>query len=80
MFSIKEDEISHVDVTCYGGSNGSLAVDVKGGVAPFLFSKDGVNWQAQEYFDYLPVPANAVESTDEYGGILIGAKEHNLEG
>lgn len=72
IFSIEEDEISHVDVMCYGKSTGSLAVIVHGGVPPYQFSIDGVNWQDEEYFDNLPVPANAVKSTDEYGGIWIG--------
>lgn len=72
IFSIEEDEISHVDVMCYGKSTGSLAVIVHGGVPPYQFSLDGENWQDEEYFDNLPVPANAVKSTDEYGGIWIG--------
>lgn len=72
IFNIEEDEISHVDVMCYGASTGSLAVIVHGGVPPYQFSIDGENWQSEEYFDNLPVPANAVKSTDEYGGIWIG--------
>lgn len=72
IFNIEEDEISHVDVMCYGASTGSLAVIVHGGVPPYKFSIDGENWQDEEYFDNLPVPANAVKSTDEYGGIWIG--------
>jgi len=71
-FWIDEDEISHVDVSCYGKSTGSLAVTAHGGTQPLLYSIDGANWQSEEYFDNLPVPANAVESTDEYGGIWIG--------
>lgn len=72
IFNIEEDEISHVDVMCYGASTGSLAVIVHGGVPPYQFSIDGVNWQNEEYFDNLPVPSNAIKSTDEYGGIWIG--------
>lgn len=71
-FWIEEDEVSHVDVMCYGASTGSLAVIVHGGMPPYKFSIDGENWQSEEYFDNLPVPANAVKSTDEYGGIWIG--------
>lgn len=71
-FWIEEDEVSHVDVMCYGKSTGSLAVIVHGGVPPYQFSIDGENWQSEEYFDNLPVPSNAVKSTDEYGGIWIG--------
>lgn len=72
IFNIEEDEISHVDVMCYGASTGSLAVIVHGGVPPYQFSIDGENWQSEEYFDNLSVPDDAVKSTDEYGGIWIG--------
>lgn len=71
-FWIEEDEVSHVDVLCYGKSTGSLAVTAHGGTKPLLYSIDGTNWQSEEYFDNLPVPANAVKSTDEYGGIWMG--------
>jgi hypothetical protein len=31
-------------VTCYGGSDGAVALNVSGGTAPYAISKDGVDW------------------------------------
>jgi hypothetical protein len=31
-------------VTCYGGSDGAVALNVSGGTAPYAISKDGVTW------------------------------------
>jgi hypothetical protein len=35
---------AHNNVTTVGGSNGSVSVQSSGGVSPFQFSKDNVNW------------------------------------
>lgn len=90
IFNIKEDEISHVDITCYGGSNGSLAVIVHGGMPPYKYSIDGVNWQDEEYFDNLPIPQNPVkiiESQSELTylvtngtNIVVNLDNHYLSG
>ncbi|MCD6201744.1 MAG: gliding motility-associated C-terminal domain-containing protein [Bacteroidales bacterium] len=33
--------ISHTDVTCHGGSNGSITMHASGGTSPYVFSADG---------------------------------------
>lgn len=69
---VYEDVGEHVNVTCFEGQNGSITVEADGGIPPYKYSIDGNTWQDENYFDDLSVPANAVQSTDEYGGIWVG--------
>ena len=73
--SIQEDMGEHIDVRCFGGSNGTFTVEASGGIPPYLYSIDGENWQEENYFDDTSVPENAAIDYDEYGKILVGIYE-----
>lgn len=42
------------EVICPGDSNGIAGVEVSGGLAPYLFSIDGQNYQSESFFEGLP--------------------------
>lgn len=44
------DTVSTVDVTCFGGNDGVVILNADGGVQPYIFSYDGVNWQTDSNF------------------------------
>jgi gliding motility-associated-like protein len=48
-------EAGKTDVTCYGGSNGTISVrDAKGGSGVYDFSIDGATWSTSFMFENLP--------------------------
>lgn len=44
------DTVATVDVTCFGGSDGQVLLNGDGGVTPYIFSYDGINWQTDSNF------------------------------
>lgn len=45
---------SQTAVKCYGGTDGSVTLSASGGVGPYSFSRDSVNYQAADLFTDLP--------------------------
>ncbi len=51
-------------VTCYNGDDGSISVNPSGGTAPFMYSIDGINFQAENTFNNLPAGEYTITITD----------------
>lgn len=45
--------VTVMDPTCDGAHNGSVTITASGGVAPYLYSIDGIGWQASNSFSGL---------------------------
>lgn len=63
------DTILTVDVTCFGGSDGIVELDPEGGVSPYLFSFDGITWQADSNFTTMQAGIYTFSVKDAYGCI-----------
>ena len=55
------------DVSCFGESDGSLSVTVSGGTAPYQYSLNGVDFQAESTFTGLPAGDYQVTVLDVEG-------------
>lgn len=42
--------LTKTDVSCNGGNDGSITINISNGVAPYQYSLDNVNWQASNTF------------------------------
>ncbi len=58
--------LTQTDVTCNGGSDGAIALDVTGGTAPFLFY-DGANFSFDGTFSGYTAGSVSVTVTDDNG-------------
>ncbi|MDD6185518.1 MAG: MBG domain-containing protein [Bacteroidales bacterium] len=61
-----------VKVTCYDGRDGSVALVATGGTEGYNYSFNGYNYQESNQFGNLFVPSNPIQSTNQFGGILVG--------
>lgn len=61
------DTVLTIDVTCFGGSDGYVELNPGGGVQPYLFSYDGVNWQTDSLFPAMEAGIYAFIVKDAYG-------------
>lgn len=59
--------INTTDVSCYGGSNGTLTVIAGGGAGTLAYSVDGVNFQSSNLFDNLSEGTYTVTVKDVAG-------------
>ncbi|PLX08340.1 MAG: hypothetical protein C0596_07360, partial [Marinilabiliales bacterium] len=64
---ISEVLLSHVDVDCFGNSNGELEVTATDGTAPYLYSLDGGAQQASGLFTGLAAGTYLLEVEDNNG-------------
>ena len=55
------------DVTCFGGSDGQMTVNVAGGTPPFTYSIDGTNFQTSNVIDSLTAGDYTVFIQDALG-------------
>jgi hypothetical protein len=55
---------SQTNVNCYGSSTGSVTVSVIGGVSPYTWSKDGINYQSSSNFSGLNAGAYTISCKD----------------
>lgn len=66
------------DVSCAGGSDGSISVAANGGVGPYEYSLNGGAFQASGIFSSLPAGTYTVEAKDQGGftfvimGVVVG--------
>jgi gliding motility-associated-like protein len=45
--------LAGTNITCFGDNNGSITVNVTGGVLPFEYSRNGIIWQSSNVFSNL---------------------------
>jgi hypothetical protein len=62
------------DNLCFGQTNGSISVTVSGGVAPYLFSWNGLPPQQENFLNQLPAGINQVVVTDANGCELVSGQ------
>ncbi|MEK7832108.1 MAG: SprB repeat-containing protein, partial [Acidobacteriota bacterium] len=60
------------EVSCHDGSDGSIEVQVSGGIAPYQFRLNGGAWQSGNTFSNLPA-GNYVLEVQDAGGLVIAA-------
>ncbi len=65
--------LTQVDVSCFGGNNGSLALDGVGGTPGYQFSLDGVNFQANGTFPGLNAGPLTISIQDLNGCVVTQA-------
>ena len=65
--SIVVSAVSQTNVTCYGLSNGSITLSSNGGTAPYLWSKDGINYQSSATFTGLSAGSYTIKCKDVNG-------------
>lgn len=61
------DTVLTIDVTCFGGADGRVELNPAGGVTPYLFSFDGVNWQTDSVFASMEAGVYTFIVKDAYG-------------
>ncbi len=61
------DTILTVDVTCFGGTDGVVELNPEGGVGPYLFTFDGIDWQTDSNFTTLTAGTYTFTIKDSYG-------------
>lgn len=61
VYASKQPVISSVDI-----SNNTITVNASGGTPPYMYSIDGVNWQATNTFSGLPRGENKIFLKDSY--------------
>lgn len=61
------DTVLTVDVTCFGGSDGVVNLNPGGGVLPYQFSFDGINWQTDSNFISLEAGTYTFTVRDAFG-------------
>ncbi len=59
-----------VNNLCYGETNGSVSVDITGGVGPYQYSWNGAPPQAENFINQLPGGSVQAEVTDANGCVL----------
>ena len=71
VFAIDEDRRSHVNVTCPGGHDGKLAIDVDhitdGGIPPFTYTIDNGEYGNEYVFDGLAAGDHVLSAKDANG-------------
>jgi len=68
--------VNHVDIDCYGNTNGSISLQATGGQFRYYYSIDGgVNYQTNPFFSNLSAGAYSTFVKDEYGCIRSGVVE-----
>ncbi len=73
-------DIITTDVTCFGGSDGSISVEnIDGGTPPLSFSLDAVNWQSSPRFEDLPVGMYTVYISDATISVGFLTSFQNIE-
>ncbi|RMH01364.1 MAG: hypothetical protein D6706_01920 [Chloroflexi bacterium] len=53
VFNLNTTVVSKTDVSCAGGSDGSVTLGTTGGIPPYSYSLDGVNYQLSPTFNNL---------------------------
>lgn len=71
--TVTENLSAHTDVTCFDGSDGSIAVVASGGTAPYVYSLDQnfSTYNNTGEFTNLSVTGPVRLSEDQYGGIVV---------
>ncbi|MEP6646189.1 MAG: PKD domain-containing protein [Saprospiraceae bacterium] len=59
-----------IDNVCYGDANGSITIDVAGGVPPYLYAWNGLPPQPENFLHQLPGGTTNVVVTDSNGCVL----------
>lgn len=67
ILTVSVVETSHTDVTCNGGSDGSVTVAAAGGTGPYTYSVDGMNFQASATFNGLPAGTHTITARSSTG-------------
>lgn len=57
------------NINCYGAATGSITVNATGGVAPYQYSLDGINYKSGSTFNGLPAGTYQARVKDSYGCI-----------
>ncbi len=58
---------SKQDILCFGESTGNIIADATGGIAPYEFSLDGINFQEATAFENLIIGDYVLEVKDSFG-------------
>ncbi|MEL7219904.1 MAG: cadherin-like domain-containing protein [Bacteroidota bacterium] len=58
------------DVSCFGGRDAGFAVLMNGGLAPYLYSLNGMSFQESNAFDSLGAGTYEVSVQDQFGAML----------
>ena len=58
-----------MQVSCFGGSNGSINTTVQGGTPPFQYSLDGINFQSDDIFANLSTGNYTITVKDTNGNL-----------
>ncbi|MEM1214039.1 MAG: cadherin-like domain-containing protein [Bacteroidota bacterium] len=61
------------NVSCYALEDGSIIATIDGGVIPYSFSLDGVNYQASNLFEGLPADSYTIFVNDAVGNVFTTA-------
>lgn len=60
-----------IDNSCFGQSNGSISLDISGGVGPYLYSFNGSVPQTENFLNQLPGGSVQASVTDSNGCVLL---------
>ena len=60
---------SQTNVSCYGAAMGSISMSGTGGITPYTWSKDGINFQTSSSFTNLPAGSYTIKGKDANGCI-----------
>lgn len=60
-----------IDNSCFGQSNGSITLDIFGGIAPYLYSFNGSAPQTENFLNQLPGGSIQATVTDSNGCVLL---------
>ncbi len=66
-YVVSVNVVSQSDITCYGGGDGSLTVQLVGGVPPFQYSLNGIAYQSSGTFSGLSAGTYIVIGRDSKG-------------
>ncbi len=59
--------VSKMDISCFGANTGRVEVTATGGVLPYLYSADGINYQSSSVLSSLAAGIKSIYVKDQYG-------------